>query len=278
MSCSDILVHLDETPVSRHRATAAVSVAKRLGAPVTGVFLKTDLMRDYMTSTALTNMSPADIDAALKAHDKALAAAERKARAFLESAAKAEHVESDWLAVDGDDDEAMIACARRFDLTVFPAVTGKSLGPHRISAPTLALSSGGPVLVVPARAPARVTGDRVLVAWKGTRESARALHDAAPFLRRASEVFVLTVSPDPQDGESGLLDRHLERCGVKARLIDERRRDGAAAGVIRKHIAALNIDLLVMGLYGRPRLQELILGGVSDDLIHAPPCAILTSH
>jgi nucleotide-binding universal stress UspA family protein len=33
-----------------------------------------------------------------------------------------------------------------------------------------------------------------------------------------------------------------------------------------------------MGLFGRPRVQELILGGVSRDLLGAPPIPLLISH
>lgn len=47
---------------------------------------------------------------------------------------------------------------------------------------------------------------------------------------------------------------------------------------LRKQIKALDADLLVMGLYGRPRLEEIVLGGVSHDLLRDLPCAVLASH
>jgi nucleotide-binding universal stress UspA family protein len=33
-----------------------------------------------------------------------------------------------------------------------------------------------------------------------------------------------------------------------------------------------------MGLFGRSRLAELILGGVSNDLLAEPPCPLFLSH
>ena len=41
-----------------------------------------------------------------------------------------------------------------------------------------------------------------------------------------------------------------------------RARDDASAGaIIRNQAGALGADLVVMGLYGRSRLQEMVLGG-----------------
>jgi len=33
-----------------------------------------------------------------------------------------------------------------------------------------------------------------------------------------------------------------------------------------------------MGLYGKPRLQELVLGGVSREMLAAPPAPLFLSH
>ena len=45
-----------------------------------------------------------------------------------------------------------------------------------------------------------------------------------------------------------------------------------------KKMAELDIDLLIAGLYGHPRLQELILGGVSRQILHDVPAPLLISH
>ena len=54
--------------------------------------------------------------------------------------------------------------------------------------------------------------------------------------------------------------------------------DADAGEVLRREVLSLNADLLVMGLYGRTRVGELLLGGVSDALLRDPPCALLLSH
>lgn len=278
MTYRDILVQIDERPASVARAAAAADLAARSKAQLTGVFLKTEFLRDPMVAESLSYMPPDTLDALIKKQDAAMVRASEAAREVFETAAAAANVASDWRVVDDGFDDAMIACARRFDLTVFPAVAEVSLGRSRISAASLALASGGPVLVTPDGGARPSLGERVLIAWKGSRESARALRDAWPLVSQAKEVHVLVVSPHGEGGPDGLLQRHLEHHGLKANLIVDRSHDASAGEILRQQVTALNADLLVMGVYGRPRLQELVLGGVSRDLLGDPPCALLISH
>jgi hypothetical protein len=43
------------------------------------------------------------------------------------------------------------------------------------------------------------TGEKVLVAWNGRREAARAVFDALPILERAKEVRVVWADPQSAD-------------------------------------------------------------------------------
>ena len=64
---------------------------------------------------------------------------------------------------------------------------------------------------------------RILVAWDGSREAARAVHDALPLLRQAEEVVILIVDarklgprffgPQPGAGILAHLERHGSRYG-----------------------------------------------------------------
>ncbi len=278
MSYQDILVQIDERPASIARAAAAAELASRSKAQLTGVFLKTEFLRDPMVAESLAYMPPDALDALIKEQDAAMVRASETAREIFEKAAADANVASDWRVVEDGFDDAMVACARRFDLTVFPAVAEISLGRSRVSAASLALASGGPVLVVPNGGARPSLGERVLIAWKGSRESARALRDAWPLVSQAKEVHVLVVSPHGEGGPDGLLQRHLEHHGLKANLIVDRSHDASAGEVLRKQVETLNADLVVMGVYGRSRLQELVLGGVSHDLLGDPPCTLLVSH
>lgn len=278
MSYRDILVQIDERPESAARAAAAAALAGRLDCRLAGVFLRSSFVRNYGAAEMVAYMPPDAIDALLKEQAAAVDKASDAARLIFERAAGDAGVASDWLTVDGDSDAGLVACARRFDLTVFPTKAVASLGQHQIPAGVLGLASGGPLLIVPDQGAGPRCGERVLVAWKGSREGARALRDAWPLIRRAETVHVLVVSPEGEGGPDGLLQRHLEHHDCKADVIVDRSDDASAGEVIRKQAKALNADLIVMGLYGRPRLQELVLGGVSRDLLNDPPCTLLVSH
>lgn len=89
---------------------------------------------------------------------------------------------------------------------------------------------------------------------------------------------VLTVAQEGEGGPDGPLQSLLARHGVKAELITDPSRDESAVEVIARQVAELGVDLLVMGLCGRPRLQELLLGGVSRAMLVESPIPILASH
>ena len=278
MTYRDILVELNQTPDSRPRAVAAAELARRSGGVVTGVFLRSEFLNDVMATEVLAYMSPPDIDALLKDHARAVDQAAEAARETFETAAAQAGVASSWLTIGGDNNHILIDCARRADLLVVPPQIKVTMARWRYSAGDLAMAAGGPVLVVGKDGCAPDFGRRVLVAWSGSRESARALRDAWPVLMGAERVDVVVVSPKGEGGADGLLQRHFEHHGCKANIILDRSRDEVAGEVLRRQALELGSDLLVMGLFGRPRLQELVLGGVSQDMLHAPPVPLLISH
>jgi nucleotide-binding universal stress UspA family protein len=51
--------------------------------------------------------------------------------------------------------------------------------------------------------------------------------------------------------------------------------DAPTSDLIKLEMGKTSSDLLVMGLFGQPRLQQLVLGGVSEDLLRSLPFPIL---
>ncbi|MDO8901551.1 MAG: universal stress protein [Phenylobacterium sp.] len=278
MSFRQIIVQVDESQASGLRAKAAADLAQRHGAQLTGVFLTSEYVRQYMAAESLTAL-PADVvQRVLSGHDEAVAKIAGEAKAQFEAACAESGVEHGWRMAGGDSPQAFLAVARRSDLTIFPRQAKACLSEHGLSAAQVTLASGGPVLIMPDDDYAPPVGRRVLVAWNGGREAARALQDAWPILEQAETIHVLTVSPDGEGGPDGQLQSLLAKHGVKAQLIVDPSQDESAVEVIERQVAELGADLLVMGLYGRPRLQELLLGGVSRRMVAASPIPIFASH
>jgi len=144
------------------------------------------------------------------------------------------------------------------------------------------LGCGRPALIVPAGSLATAVGERVLVAWNGTREAARAVGDALPLLRHAAAVTVVSVSAhaNDEDGDTAAdLARHLSRHEIPAASSHLVASDiGAAGEVILAQAEELGCDLIVMGGYGHSRTRELILGGVTRAVLQRMTIPVLMSH
>ena len=172
--------------------------------------------------------------------------------------------------------------ARSADLVITSVDTGASLfdTTKHMNVSDLVMRVGRPVLIVPAVADV-LKLDRVVVAWKDTREARRAVLDAVPLLKVATSVTVLEIAP--QDGlaaaRRGLEDvvAWLERHGVTAQPLAVAA-DGEDADQLARFVQEHQTDLMVAGAYGHSRLREWVLGGVTHDLLMSAGCCSLVSH
>lgn len=277
MTYRNILVQIDETAASRTRANAAAQLAVRFGATLTAMFFRSDYVPGFIVGDAFTAVT--SVEAYVAERDAGIAKAIEKARALFEEEVKPHNITARWIEVNGDDDLAVLAAVRRYDLIVFPHVAASTFGTHAISASHIGMGAGGPVLVLPERGFPIPFGKRVMVAWKESRESARALRDAWPFLAAAEEVHFLTVSRDAPSELDDIMRLNLEAHGVKTvRMHADRNEDLNTANSIQRHAGMVGAELVVLGLYGHSRVRELLLGGVSRDMLGALPLPLLISH
>ena len=179
-----------------------------------------------------------------------------------------------WRGEIGHPTRLLALHARAADLIVTGAGTPDLMGNSRrmIKHGALILAAGRPVLLA-SGSMRTVKAERVIVAWKDTREARRAVRDAMPFLVGAQDVLVTTIDEDDSlSGNESVADvaRYLIRHGVKARsqAIGVGHADPAfALSEIAREIGA---DLIVSGGYGHSRLQELLFGGVTRSLLREP--------
>jgi nucleotide-binding universal stress UspA family protein len=142
--------------------------------------------------------------------------------------------------------------------------------------------SGRHLFLVPERITDKVEFNRIIVAWNGSRESARALAEALPYLHRAQVVSVVVVLDEDEIEENAVLGRdavaHLRHHGIQAALHGIKRRDGDVGGTLIAEARRRKADLIVMGGYGHSRLREWLQGGATYKLLHEAPVPLLLAH
>ena len=258
MAYRDILVHLSQDRRSPARLDAAIGLAERHGGRVTGVYVRSRPASPGRNSPA--------------------AAVEAEAQ-FTERMTRTD-VLHEWRLLQGNPVEAVTTSARYADITVIGQTDHDDDAGIAGMADSLVLDAGGPVLVWPYAGTFDTCAETVLLAWNGTREAKRALSDALPLLRQANNVIVFSIGTDDGMHLPGAeASAHLARHGVKA---DARHRpessDISAADILLSAISDYGVDLLVMGAYGHHRLRELLLGGMTRDILRRMTVPVLMSH
>ena len=211
MIIEDILVHVDGTAAGKRRIAYAFDLAERHQARLTGVHV-----------TALTDVppyyKPSMIDQVLTALEHQGARDAQAAEGLFKSAASTRSTPTLWLAAEGAMTAAISKLAQWTDLVVLGQYEWEgTIERHPLSlAEAVALDCGRPVLVVPA-----AIGDgrvqRTLIAWDGSREAVRALHDALPLLRKAkSTAEIAMIDGSEATGALKPLLDHLRRHGIGA--------------------------------------------------------------
>lgn len=280
MTYKTITVHLDADPRCTARVDLAIRLAAAHGSQLVGI-APTGL------PDVLATMSGAVPDGvefiALSArylHERA----DALVLAFGARAQAAGWARHEAHVVVGEPLDAIVRYGRSSDLLVV-GQTDRRARPDVVAwdfPQQTVLHSGCPVLVVPYAGDFAAAGECVLVAWKGTREAARAVRDALPILRAARRVVLIEVAEgaEPTDAQRlALIDVQawLGRHGIEA----EARLESAPAQIgdtLLSRAADYAADLIVMGAYGHSRIREWVLGGATRHLLDHMTVPTLMSH
>ncbi len=147
----------------------------------------------------------------------------------------------------------------------------------------IVMESGRPVLIIPAYGDFPKIGNKVLVAWNGTRESARSVFDAVPLMKDAKNVTLawLNAQDDLLNGETlpgTEMAATLARHDIKATAQSVPTGDLPIGEAILSHASDSGADLLVMGAYGHSRLREFVFGGATRTILDSMTIPVLMSH
>ncbi|MDN3922220.1 universal stress protein [Roseateles violae] len=282
MEIRSILVHLDAQEQTPVRVAAAAALARRHEAHLIGL-APTDWVMvpaDYSGLPGAGDYLQATLGLLRRQAQESVRRFEAQVKALGLSSYEGRMVEDNVSA-------AMTLAARYCDLSVVTQTEpGRWSAAQQAGMPeSVLLHSGRPLLALPYAGadPTLPLDGRIVVAWDGGREAARAMHDALPLLRQARTVEVLvfesSAGGDPRHGplpgaDIGLwLARHGLR--VEVRQMSTAMPVGEA---LISHAVDVEAQLIVAGGYGHTRLRETVLGGVTRTLLRSSPVPLLLAH
>ena len=270
-----LMVHLELGRSNAGLLQIAADLAARFHASVIGIAACQPLQVIYgegFVSGDLYEQDRQELDKELKAAEAEFRSALQACAATLEwRSAVTFALLSDYLARE----------ARSADLVITGVASGDLFDSSRsVNSGDLVMRAGRPVLVVPATT-GKVKLERILVGWKDTRETRRAVSDALPLLKNAAHVAVVEIAAEEEltaarshlEDVAGWLKRH----GIKAECLASPSTgdDATALYAVAQDQGA---DLIVAGAYGHSRLREWALGGVTRDLLLRANFCSLLSH
>jgi nucleotide-binding universal stress UspA family protein len=271
----DVMVRLDGTQGDDLRLAAVRLIAEIFDSHITGLFFNVLPPPPIQVELRGANQVTELPDAAKKAGDAIEATVfERLAQLHRPTILRRFDVISDEIS------DTAVPLARAADAFV-------ALRPNDRYEPEgliedLLFGTGRHLFLVPDDLKAIVPFDNVIVAWNGSRESARALAESLPYLHQAKKVGVLVVEgeypPEADALKANDAVLHLRHHGVDAVKYRAAGEDDEIAEVLIAECRKLGANLLVMGSYGHSRLHELLPGSTTDRILRRSPLPLLIAH
>jgi nucleotide-binding universal stress UspA family protein len=277
MAYKHLIVHLDGGERAAERLDLAARLAQRWGARLTGLFAE-----GQAWGPRLKPGRPR------QGYAKALKAAAARFDARVREAG----VEHDWWRVaDREMDVGGIAAryCRYADLAILGQHDPEDERAPADLASQVLLESGRPVLLVPSVGHYPDTGRRVVIAWNGSREAARAVNDALPLVGERAQVLVVDLrtrrtATSRQELQQADIVAHLKAHGIEAgreRVLLEAGRDRDngvdVLNTVLNAAADFGADLVVMGARGRHGVPFPRPGRQTRDTLRSMVAPVLLS-
>jgi len=286
MAYKDLQVHVDNSPNCDKRLHVAATMAAEFGAHLTGIFVRSPFhLPSYIASTTATTSFLGDtewLSSIANNYENMMDNRESEAKQLFDKITSQYQAECIWESVKGDVYSSLIEEAGYADLLVLGQADPDDETNRNLDVPDhILLATGRPCLVVPYIGADKFVGKHPLIAWNGSRESNRALHDALPLLERAETVTVM-MSEGSGKHDDDLPDtriaQHLARHDVKVMTKTTQSADMAISNDFLSYLADNGHDLLIMGAYGHSKFREAVFGGMTRDIMHSMTVPVLMSH
>lgn len=271
----DILLHVADDRRVEERAQVAIDLARKFDANVTALFT----IPPAQIPAYVMGYVPVDVTERIEREAEERG---REAQKQFEEKCRREGVRAEWRMARGQPAGAVVLHGRYTDLVVLaqPDEDEEDLPAELLELPhDVVMQVGVPVLSIPFAGKFPTLGRNIMIAWSGTREAVRAIHDAMPFLKQADRVLLFSVNADSGHHYPGAdMAAHLARHGVRAEASHTVARDIDVGDAILAALADNGCDMLVMGAYGHSRMRQWAFGGVTRKIFEQMTVPVLMSH
>lgn len=190
--------------------------------------------------------------------------------------AKSPEASAAWRDYEGTYEGAMTIHGRLADFIVVAQPKAGARAAQEAVVEAAIFDTGRPVLCVPAGF-RELDPKSVAILWNGSLEAARAVGDAMPLLAACGSAVVVTAGQSDGADPTDLVERLVQR-GIEART----KRVGTLHDITpRALVDTLNegrFGLVVMGGYGHTRLREMVLGGLTRQMLTEAKIPVLLAH
>ncbi|RVU83529.1 universal stress protein [Leucothrix sargassi] len=277
MTIKDIHVHVDNDSACGKRLNVAAHLSEKIDAHLTGIFVNRSFpLPSYEMFPATDDI----YDSYEKMLEQKAAAARDTFFQFIDK----NNARVSWKSVRGSFYQALANEARYSDLLILgqpdPSDTDSL---NKVLADEIIFTSGRPCLLVPHSSSNAEFGTSPLIAWDGSREASRAIHDALPLLELAGKATIYIVDPEKTDTNfsdlpGAMMSEHLARHGIDVTVQVSRGSSQSSGDAILNHVETFGHDLIVMGAYGHSRWREIVLGGATRTIIKDTNVPVFMSH
>jgi len=269
-----ILVHLEISPLLDSVLECALLAARRFESYIEGLHMR----------PGQPDVIAAGADGFVAAAPDLIAGFEREAKDRAERARVAFEtfttrngllrpsdgevgLSADWRIELSSGPTALGSIGRVFDLIVVGRPLRDSITPSMAALESALFETGRPILVAPPKPPTSM-GERIVIAWNGSTETARTVAFGMPFLRRARKVSVVHVEgvgvPGPSAAELAL---NLRRQGIDCDWKEVPLGGRGKGQAMLEEAAELGADLMIKGAYTQSRLRQMIFGGATSQIL-----------
>jgi len=278
MTIKDIQVYVDNDYACRKRIEMAVKLTEIFNANLTGIHVRRHHSNpDYNV--------PVSEELRL-IYDDILNDNESEAHSLFTKITDANDVAVSWRSPSGSLNSSIADEALYCDLLVLGQPNPKDpLSIDEENTGEVLMSSGYPCLLVPYNYESSATrfNESPLIAWDGSREASRAVHNALPLLKKAGDATVLILESEKldmthSDSIEEMIAEHLGRHGINIKVDIPQGSLQSPGETLLNYADAHNHDLIVMGAYGYARWHKIVLGSATQTILENTKVPVFMSH